>query len=171
MAASLLDLRAAYAEVAPVFQAVPDVSLDWRPGADEFSVKQILVHLTHANDFYLMIVKEAYAMNFGIVRLHPELSGWQRMGETDAEAGRCTDVAALSACFERAFQRLMTVLAGITDEELERPFVLYELQSNAEPHITTLNQRVLHMAASHLREHQAQLSETLARWRSAQLTL
>jgi hypothetical protein len=162
--APLVDLLAAHDEVAPVFRAVPDASLDWRLGEEEFTVKQILVHLTHANDFYLMIVEAARADNFDRVRLHTELPGWQRMAATDAEASRCTSVAALYECFERAFQRLLIVLTGITAAELERPFVLYELKPTAEPHLTTLKQRVLHMAASHLREHQVQLSETLASW-------
>lgn len=169
MATALIDLVTAYDDVASLFQAVPDDSLDWRPHKDEFSLKQILVHLTHANDFYLMIVEETLAMNFAVVRLHSGLPGWQRMGVTDAEAWQCQNVASLYECFERAFQRLLTVLAGITDEDFERVFVLYEMQPEAEARTVTLAERVIQMAASHLREHRAQLAETLTGWQSTQM--
>jgi uncharacterized damage-inducible protein DinB len=165
MQAALATLNTAYDAVAPLIQAIPDESLDWRPGEDEFSLKQIVVHLTHANDFYLMIVEEVRAANFSIVRLHRESLGWQRMAATDAEAMQCTSVAALSECFERAYQRLLTTLMEVTKGELERPFVLYSMQPDTEPLTTTLRHRVFLTAADHLREHQAQLADTLAQWR------
>jgi hypothetical protein len=164
----LADLLAAHDEVLPLMRTVPDIALDWRPATEEFSFKQILVHLTHANDFYLMIVEEVRAANFGIVRLHEELPGWQRMGATDAEAWQCTTVPALCDCFERAYQRMFAILQVITAEELDRPFVLYSMQTNIEPLHTTLRRRVIEMAANHIHEHHAQLADILARWQTTQ---
>jgi uncharacterized damage-inducible protein DinB len=168
---SLNDLVAAHDELMPLFKSISEEALDWRPREDEFSVKHILVHLTHANDFYLMILEEARAVNFDVVRIHSELPGWKRMVATDAEAWQCQNVVSLHVCFEQAFQHLLTALADVSDEEFERPFVLYEAGAEAEPRTVTLQERVLDSAASHLREHLSQLSETLVQWRSAQSTL
>ena len=46
------------------------------------------------------------------------------------------------------------------------PDAALEWQPDAEPVTTTLRDRVIQMAASHLREHQTQMLETLARWQT-----
>ncbi|MFN8487907.1 MAG: DinB family protein [Caldilineaceae bacterium] len=168
MKSTLSDLVATHGEVSPLFQSVPNESLNWKFDENGWSVKQILVHLTHANDFYLMILEEARAANFGAVRLHTELPGWQRMVATDTEAWQCGNVAELYNCFGQAFQRLMADLETFTEDELDQPFELYEMQPNAKALPTTLRQRVLQIAENHLREHKDQLTETLVHWQSIQ---
>lgn len=167
--AATTEVTAAHAEVVAIIRAIPDAALDWQPGGGDWSLRQIISHLAHANDFYLMIVEEACAGAFGAVRLdrYRELAGWQRMQATDAAVARCTTVPEALDRFEEAYGRLLTVLNGLTPVELDRPFVLYEPQPAAEPMTTTLRRRVVAMAASHLRDHQAQVAETLARWRAA----
>jgi len=162
------DLVAAHAEVVAVIQAIPDVTLDWQPGGEDWSLKQIIGHLAHANDFYIMIVDQARASNFGIVRLHRELAGWQRMADTDAQVAQCASVLAAQDCFERTYQRMLAVLQNSTPEELDQPLVFYSWRQDAEPENTTLRQRVIQRAAEHIREHQAQLTDTLARWQATQ---
>jgi len=171
MQAILLDLIAAHDEVAPLFQTVPAEAFDWQPTEGEFTIKQILVHLTHANDFYLMILEEVQISNFGIVHLHTELPGWQRMGATDAEAMQCTTTTALYTCFEQAFWRLLTELEKLTIQEFDHPFMLYEIQPSAVAQTTTLRQRVLKMAADHIREHKEQLVQTLGQWQKVSPSL
>ena len=116
-----------------------------------------------------MIVEEARASAFGAVRLdrYRELAGWQRMQATDAAVAQCATVPEALNRFEAAYERLLAVLHGLTPVELDRPFVLYEPQPAAKPVTTTLRRRVVAMAASHLREHQAQVAETLSHWRAA----
>jgi hypothetical protein len=161
------DLEAAHDVVVADIAAIPDAALDWRPGGEEWPIRQILGHLVHANDFYVMIVDAARAAEFGEVELHPGLPGWRRMQDTDAAVAACADVPAVLDCFERTFGRLLALLRGLTPEELDRPFVLRSPQPTVT---TTLRERVVRTAAEHLREHQAHLEETLTRWREAEVT-
>jgi len=165
-AAITADLTIAHDEVVAIVKAIPDAALGWQPSSDDWSLKQIIGHLAHANDFYVMIVDEARASDFGVVRLHRELPGVQRMTATDIEVARRITLLAVLHCFEQTYQRMLAVLQSITPEELDRPFVLYSFQPDAESLTTTLRQRVIQRAASHIREHQTQLSNTLARWRA-----
>jgi len=161
-----VDLAAAHAAIVPMIRTIPDATLDWRPGGDEWSIKQIIGHLAHANDFYVLIVDEARASSFGTVVPRPELDGWQRMVATDAAVAECTTTQAALDCFELTYQGMLAVLDGITPHELDRPFVFR--RPDAEPYTTTLRQRVIQTAASHICEHQDHLSDMLARWRAAQ---
>ena len=161
------ELTTAHDAVIRAISAVPEEALDWQPGGEEWPIRQILGHLAHANDFYAMIVDAARAADFGEAELHPGLPGWRRMQDTDAAVAACADVPALLDCFERTYGRLLALLRGLTPEELDRPFVL----RSPQPTVTTmLRERVVRTAAEHLREHQAHLAETLARWRAAQAT-
>lgn len=164
--AATADLTAAHDEVVTLIRTMPDVALDWQPGGTDWSVRQIVSHLAHANDFYVMIVDEVHVSKFGTARLHRELPGVQRMAATDAEVAGCTTVLATLDCFERAYQRMWTVLNALTPEELDRPFVLYSWQPDAGPETTSLRQRVIRRATEHLQEHQAQLKDTLTRWQA-----
>ena len=161
------DLEAAHAAVVADIAAIPGAALDWRPGGEEWPIRQIVGHLAHANDFYVMIVDAARAAQFGEVTLHPGLPGWGQMQDTDAAVAACADASAVLECFERTYQRLLARLCGLTPEELDRPFVLRSPQPTVT---TTLRERAVRTAAEHLREHQTHLAETLARWRKAQAT-
>ena len=158
------DLEAAHDAVVADIAAIPDAALDWRPGGDEWPIRQILGHLAHANDFYAMIIDAARAADFGEAELHPGLPGWRRMQDTDAAVVACADVPAVLDCFERTYGDLLAHLHGLTPEELDRPFVLRSPQPTVT---TTLRERVVRTAAEHLREHQVHLTETLARWHTS----
>ena len=158
------DLEAAHDAVVTDIAAIPDAVLDWRPGGEEWPVRQIVGHLAHANDFYVMIVDAARAAQFGEVTLHSGLPGWGQMQDTDAAVAECADVPAVLDCFEHTYGRLLALLRGLTPEELDRSFVLRSPQPTVT---TTLHERVVRTAAEHLREHQVHLAETLARWREA----
>ncbi|MFL5805472.1 MAG: DinB family protein [Roseiflexaceae bacterium] len=190
------ELVAAHAAIVPMIRTIPDAALDWRAGDEEWSIKQIIGHLAHANDFYVMIVDEARATSFGAVVPRPELDGWQRMAATDAAVAECRSTQAALDCFERTYsnpksfvnrhraprsavlgsqfsvlvgllyQGMLAILYGITADELDWRFVFR--RPDAEPYTTTLRQRVIQTAASHICEHQAHLFGTLARWRAAQ---
>ena len=158
------ELEAAHDAVVADIAALPDAALDWRPGGEEWPIRQIVGHLAHANDFYVMIIDAARTADFGEAELHPGLPGWRRMQDTDAAVAACADVPAVLDCFERTYGRLLALLRGLTPEELDRPFVLCSPQPTVT---TTLRKRVVRTAAEHLREHQAHLAETLARWHAA----
>jgi hypothetical protein len=160
----IADVAVAHDAVVSLIQAIPDAALDWQPDND-WSLRQIIGHLAHANDFYVMIVDEARTTHFGTIQLHPELAGWQQMGATDAQIAQCTTTHAVLDCFECTYQRMLKVFRGLRVEELDRPFVF--CQPKAVPTTTTLRQRVIQMAADHIREHQSHLSAILARWNRA----
>ena len=166
MAAHVDDLRAAIESVSGAIGAVPASAFDWRPGEAEFSPKQIVAHLASANDFYVMIVDEARTTQFGDVRLHPGLAGWRSMQATDAAIAQCMTTLAALDCFERTYQRMLEVLDEIRPEELDRPFVFW--RPDTAPSTTTLRQRVIGMAAEHMREHLPHLSRSLAEWHMIQ---
>ncbi len=158
------DIVDAHDSVVPLIRTIPDAALDWQPSSDSWSLKQIISHLAHANDFYVMIVDEVRATGFGTVRLHPDLAGWQQMAATNAAVAACTTAQAVLDCFERTYQRMMDVLTDIRLEELDQPFVFWRADDKAQT--TTLRQRVIQMAAEHMREHGPQLTQTLASWQS-----
>ena len=160
------DIADAHDAVVLLIRAIPDGALDWQPSPDAWSLKQIISHLAHANDFYVMIVEEVRTTHFGIVQLHPNLAGWQQMMLTDATVAVCTSTAAALDCFEHTYQRMRDILETIRAEEVDQPFVFW--RADNEPHTTTLRQRVIVMAAEHLREHQVHLSDTLALWQATQ---
>lgn len=166
--AGIAELTAAHAEVVAVIRTIPDMALDWQPSSDDWSFRQIVGHLAHANDFYVLIMDEVRASNFGCLKLHLELPGFQRMLATDAEVTQCTTVFAVLDCFEHAYQRMLAVLQTIRPVEFDQSFVLwYAWKPDVVPETTTLRQRVLATATSHIQEHQAQLVDTLARWHVA----
>src|SRR5215470_17424690 len=96
----MADLAAAHDETVGVIRAIPDAALDWPPGGAEWPLKRIIGHLAHANDFYMMILDEVFAANFGHVRLHDGLPGFQRMAATDAAVAGCSSTTAALDCFE-----------------------------------------------------------------------
>jgi uncharacterized damage-inducible protein DinB len=159
-------LAAAHDEVAAYIRGLPDEALDWRDDDENWSLKQTIAHISHAYDFYVMIVDETLAAGFGTVRLHPELAGWQRLVATDAAVNACATVTAALDLFNEAHERLMLSFAQLTPADLDYEFVLLPWQPDAEAVTTTLRRRVLETATDHLREHQAQMSDTLARWRA-----
>src|SRR5262245_55889409 len=162
----MADLAAAHDDTVAIIRTTPDAALDWPPGGAEWPLRRIVGHLAHANDFYIMIVDEAFAANFGHVRLHDGLPGFQRMAATDAAMAGCSSSAAALDCFERTYTRLQALLGTIALADLERPFVLATPQTDGAP--TTIRQRVIRMAAAHLREHQPHLNDILTRWQAAQ---
>src|ERR671926_155694 len=81
LTAAIVD---AHDAVVPLIRTIPDAALDWQPSSDVWSLKQIISHLAHANDFYVMIVNEVRTTRFGTVQLHRDLAGWQQMLATDA---------------------------------------------------------------------------------------
>jgi DinB superfamily len=163
LTAAIVD---AHDAVVPLIRTIPDAALDWQPNTDVWSLKQIISHLAHANDFYVMIVDEVRATRFGTVQLPPDLTGWQQMAATDAAVAVCRTTLGVLNCFERTYRRMLEVLATIRGEELDLPFVFW--QRDNQPYTTTLRQRVIQMAAEHLREHQVHLSNTLALWQTTQ---
>jgi uncharacterized damage-inducible protein DinB len=158
------EVEAAHAGVVALIGAIPDAALDWQPGRDEWSPKQVIGHLAHANDFYVTILEEARAADFGAVRLHRDSTGWRRMLAIDAAVAQCTTGSAALDYFERVYQQALVALQNTSPEELDHPFVFYTWHPGAQPVNTTLRQRVIHQMADHLREHQAQLADLLARW-------
>ena len=157
------EIEAAHAELAVTIAAIPDVALDWQPGGDEWSLKQVIGHLAHANAFYITIVEQARAAGFGTVRLRRGSAGWRRMLATDSAVAACTTTAGALDCFEQAYQQALALLRTLSPDELDRSFVFRSWQPGAEPVTTTLRQRVIQAMADHLREHQAQLAAVSAR--------
>ena len=165
---ALADLAAAHGELAAFVRGLPDEALDWRADDESWSLKQTIAHVTHAYDFYLMIVEETLGAGFGTVRLHPELAGWQRLLATDAAVNACSTVSAALELFNQACERLNLALEHLSPEELDREFVLLPVRPDDGAVTRTLRRRVLDIAADHLREHKAQMSDTLTRWQAVQ---
>jgi hypothetical protein len=166
----LSRLRAAHLRVATLVGTIPVAALDWQADADAWSPKRIVAHIVHAYDFFLLIVEQARATDFGTARLDPGLPGWRRVEATDAAVMACRDVSAVLDQLAAARDRALAVFEAITPDELDRPFMLASLRPDAAPQTTTLRHRVLEVAAEHLDEHHAHLAETLARWRRATMT-
>ena len=158
-------LQDAFGTVLQAIFEVPDKSLEWQKGDGEFSVKQIIAHLTSANDFYLAIVEDTIASNFGEVRTIDTSPGYRRMYETDALAMQCKNTVDLAAYFEQAFVRLRTALEGVNGADLDKPFIYYGWQKD-EPYATTLRQRVIAIAAEHMIEHKVQLEDSVTGWKT-----
>jgi uncharacterized damage-inducible protein DinB len=164
----MADLAAAHGEIGAFICGLPDEAPDWRADDESWSLKQALAHITHAYDFYLMIVEETLGAGFGTVRLHPELAGWQRLLATDAAVNACSTVSAALELFNHAYGRLSLALEHLSPEEMDREFVLLPLRPDDEAVTRTLRRRVLDIAADHLREHKAQMSDMLAGWQAVQ---
>jgi uncharacterized damage-inducible protein DinB len=167
---ALSMLRAAHQRVAALIGTLPDAALDWQPDEDSWSPKRIVAHIAHAYDFYLLIVEQARATDFGTARLDPSLPGWRRVEATDAAMLACRDVPATLDQLAATRDRALATFEAITPDELDRPFMLASWRPDAAPQTTTLRHRVLEMAADHLDEHHTQLAETLSRWRQASMT-
>lgn len=163
------NLTAAHDETAAILSTIPDGALDWQPDETSWSLKRILGHLTHAYEFYLLIVEEARKSRFGTVKLHPDLPGWKRVEQTDAAVLACPTTAEACALFNATHARAIAILGEISLQELDRPFVLDSWRPDVAPVTTTLRTRVLEAAADHLREHHDHLRETLAQWQGREL--
>jgi hypothetical protein len=163
----LAQLRAAHARVVALVRTIPEAALDWQPDADSWSPKRIVAHIAHGYEFYLLIVDQARATDFGTAHLRPDQSGWQRMVATDEAALQCETVPALLAVLDATYDRALAVFEGITPVELDRPFMLASWRPDQAPEATTLRRRVLEMATDHLDEHHEHLAATLESWRKA----
>ncbi len=155
------ELDAASQAVASFIQTIPDTALD-QPGATEaWSVKQIIAHLAHSHNVYMMIVTLARETHFVEARLTPALAGWQSVRVTNAQVRSCTTSAAAANIFQDTFAQLRAMLISLTPQDLDRPFPMYELETPTA-HLTTLRQRVIQTATEHLHEHLAQIQSSLA---------
>ena len=165
--AATAELEEGQRALLALLATIPDAALDWEPGGGEWSLKRIIAHIAHAYDFYILIVQEARGHNFGPIRLTPELDGWQRLLATDAAVKACPTVADVLAAVTQAYEPALALFHNLTPAELDHPFLFYNKPVDAAPISTTLRRRVLGEAANHLREHEPQVIETLARWQAA----
>jgi uncharacterized damage-inducible protein DinB len=161
------ELSAAHEAVTALIGIIPDEALDWQPGEGGWSLKQTIGHIAHAYDFYVAIIEQARADQFGTVRLQAKSPGWYRLLAIDAAIAQCASVPAVLERMAQTYQRALAVFEGLTAEELDRSFVFYTWRADAQPEPTTLRRRVLQTAADHLREHRGQLAETFAQWKAA----
>lgn len=161
----LSELQASHEQVVALARTIPDEAFDWQPDADSWSLKRTLAHITSAYDFYVMIVEQARAADFGTVSLPLDSAVWQPMRATESMALACKDVASLLDLLASVYGWTLLEFQGITSDELDRSLVLMPWQDGGKPETTTLRARVLEMATRHLREHHQQLEETLAAWR------
>jgi uncharacterized damage-inducible protein DinB len=165
MEADIAAVAEAHAAMVALIETIPDAALDWRPSEDEWSLKQTIGHVAHAYDFYLTIIEETRASDFGHVHLVPGSAGWQRIVATDAAVMQCATVSAVLDRLTLAYQTAMAIFEGLTSEELDRPFVLYAWRPDVKTEHCTFRQRVLQTAADHLQEHQAQVADILTHWK------
>ena len=116
------ELVEGYAAVVGVSQLIPDEALDWQPGSEGWSLRSIMSHLAHANDFYVMIIDQVRASEFADVQLRPEMAGFSRMEATDTAIAHCRTAADVHACFEATYRRLLAAIQTLAVEELDQPF-------------------------------------------------
>lgn len=166
-AAEVAAVAEAHAAIVALIKTIPDAALDWRLSADEWSLKQIIAHIAHAYDFYITIIEETRASDFGDVYLIPGSAGWRRIEATDTAVMQCATVAAVLDRLTLAYQSAMAIFEGLTPAELDRPFILYAWRPDATDEHCTFRRRVLQTAAEHLREHRVQVADILTRWQAA----
>jgi len=154
------ELDAASRAVASFIQTIPDAALDQQVDTDAWSVKQIIAHLAHSHNFYMIIVTLARENHFVEVLLSPSLSGLQQVRATNQQVRACTTSAAAANVFQDTFAQLRTMLISLTPQDLDRPFQMYELETTTAE-ITTLRQRVIQTATEHMYEHLAQIQRAL----------
>jgi len=154
------ELEAASQAVVLFVQTIPDTALDKQVDSDAWSVKQILAHLAHSHNFYMMIVTLARESDFMEVRLSPSLSGFQQVRMTNEQVRACTTSAAAANIFQGTFAQLRAMLMSLALQDLDRPFQMYELEATPA-YITTLRQRVIQTATEHMYEHLAQIQSSL----------
>ena len=157
----------AHDEVVAFIATIPEEALDWQPGGEEWSLRQIIEHISGVGAFYGYIVEAARASNFGLVTFNREEVG-RRLAGHQAAFAQCRTVPQVLAYFERAYRQGLDVLEAIAPDELHRPFQLQTMRPGGEPATVTLRRRVVESMGGHLREHAGQLRETLERWRQAQ---
>ena len=154
-------IDAASQAVASFIQTIPDTALDQQGDTEAWSVKQIIAHLAHSHNVYMMIVTLARENHFVEVLLSPSLSGWQQVRATNAQVRACTTSAAAANIFQDTFAQLRAMLISLTPQDLDRPFSMYEFETTTAD-ITTLRQRVIQTATEHMYEHLAQIQSSLA---------
>ncbi len=154
------ELDAAGQAVASFIQTIPDTALNQQVDTDAWSVKQIIAHLAHSHNFYMIIVTLARENHFVEVHLSPSLSGWQQVRVTNEQVRACTTSAAAANIFQGTFAQLRAMLISLTSQDLDRPFQMYELETTTAQ-ITTLRQRVIQTATEHMYQHLAQIQSSL----------
>ena len=154
------ELDATGQAVASFIQTIPDTALNQQVDTDAWSVKQIIAHLAHSHNFYMIIVTLARENHFVEVHLSPSLSGWQQVRVTNEQVRACTTSAAAANIFQDTFAQLRAMLISLTPQDLDRPFQMYELETTTAQ-ITTLRQRVIQTATEHMYQHLAQIQSSL----------
>ena len=163
--ASRKALTQSFSDIATEIDQLPPDAFDWKSSDDEWSCREIVAHVSHANDFYVMICEEAVQSEFGLVELTRQLPGYALMVQTNGAVLSVSSIDEANSLFEERFQRLITVLDELSVEKLARPFTLSLDWSNEPAHSTTLRRRVIDVAREHMIEHRAQLADTVAKWR------
>jgi len=154
------ELEAAGQALASFIQTIPDTALDQQVDTDAWSVKQIIAHLAHSHNFYMIIVTLARENHFVDVKLSLSLSSWQQVRATNQQVLACTTSAAAANIFQDTFAQLRAMLVSLTSQDLDRPFQMYELETTTAQ-ITTLRQRVIQTATEHMYQHLAQIQSSL----------
>ena len=155
------ELDAASQAVASLIQTIPDTALDQQVDTDAWSIKQVIAHLAHSHNFYMIIATLARESHFVDVILSPSLSGWQQVRATNEQVRACTTSAEAANIFQDTFAQLRAILISLTPQDLDRPFQMYELETTTA-HTTTLRQRDIQTATEHMYEHLAQIRSSLA---------
>jgi hypothetical protein len=151
-------LKKARDSLIDAIQAIPDPALDWRPSSSEWSNRQVLAHVTHANDFYTMIVHEVLRSAFRSVDLVRDSADYRAMMATDEAVMKCATTAMAVSIFESTFGRFIAALDSAPPDDLGRSFALtYEWRRADPPERTNLRERVMDAAIDHIREHAAEL--------------
>lgn len=156
---------AAHDDVVAIIRSIPDTALDWQPGGEEWSLKQVIGHLAGAGIFFAYILDSARATDFGPVTLSRE-EIIRRGAEQQVALQRCKTTNDVLENFQQGYDKTLQAIASMTLEEVDRPFQLQELRPGSEPSQVTLRSRFVDRFGAHLRDHEGQLKATIASWRA-----
>jgi uncharacterized damage-inducible protein DinB len=146
---------------------VPDEALDYKPVGDDYSIRDLLSHMSGVMEMYMRTLKKIREAEYEEVRLvagtpESEPHYGDRLKVRAGRAVRLEDRTGLLDELEANHDRLAAMLRERVEEEFGRQAPVYYVGSE-EPYPTS-GRDILGWVTNHYREHIAHVAELLERW-------
>jgi hypothetical protein len=166
----LADFDHARDDFEQAFAQVPDEALDYKPGGDDYSIRDLVTHVANSMIMYNALLDDIERLEYAEVRLAATGEFGQevphrRIEERRQLPPRNADKTGTLDQMEEVHDKLAARLRDLSHEVYVRRAPVYYVGSN-EPYPTAASD-IIGWLSDHYREHVPHLAELLERYRTS----
>ncbi len=150
------------------YHPVPDDALRYVPPGEDYTLGGLVPHVTDTIEHYARVLGRMTGASFGQVRvIDPDDETKRRRDALTRDGYGATERVAVFAELRAAHDVFADMLRALAADDYTRPApVLYGADA-AEPYLTRPSD-IVGWLIDHYREHIAQVTDLLARWKASQ---